>query len=471
MTRVRGPRSKLRRLGLVAIVAVAIPASAAPVPAATPGTQEWVSFSDRKGTAQSVVLSPDGARVYVTGMRNVALNPPDFGTIAYRASDGAQLWVKRYNGPVNRGDGATDVTVSSDGSKLFVTGNSPGSTNTMDIATVAYRASDGAQLWVARYNNAAVNGDEFAKKIAVSPDGSTVFVGGVVAAGSSRDDYLVIAYDMATGVQKWIASYRGYFTDRLVDLGVKPDGTQVFVTGTVLTNASAGYDYATVAFRASDGARQWAKRYNGPVNGEDGDSAAGLAVSHDGSQVFVTGHSWGGSSFNDYATIAYRSTDGAQLWATRFDGPRGGSDAGTDVTSSPDGTRVFVTGISTQTADRSSLSDYQTVAYDAANGAVKWTKRTASRPNTSNYPYRIVVSPDGNNVVVTGTTDEHATDWDPDFFTVAYSASTGSKLWSHRDFGEPYQPAYPNGLAASNARVVVTGQSQELYTTVSYALG
>ena len=59
--------------------------------------------------------------------------------------------MKRYNGPGNGDDVAYALGVSPDGSKVFVTGRSTGSTSA-DYATVAYDASSGTQLWVKRYN-------------------------------------------------------------------------------------------------------------------------------------------------------------------------------------------------------------------------------------------------------------------------------------------------------------------------------
>src|SRR5437870_4709988 len=71
------------------------------------------------------------------------------------ATPGSQLWVKRYNGPLNDDDGARALGVSPDGTTVFVTGASIGTTNGDDYATVAYNASTGANLWLARYNGAA----------------------------------------------------------------------------------------------------------------------------------------------------------------------------------------------------------------------------------------------------------------------------------------------------------------------------
>jgi DNA-binding beta-propeller fold protein YncE len=55
---------------------------------------------------------------------------------------------------------------------------------------------------------------------------------------------------------------------------------------------------------------------------------------------------------------------GHRLWAARYDGPAGGSDSGQSVAVSPDGTKVFVTGASDQ--DLSANDDFATVAYAAS---------------------------------------------------------------------------------------------------------
>ena len=158
--------------------------------------------------------------------------------MAYSAATGARLWVQRYNGPGNGNDAASSVAVSPDGSRVFVTGASQGTTLGPDYATVAYSAATGARLWVTRYNGPA-NGDDAARSVAVSPGGSRVYVTGGSYPGSATP-----AYSAATGAQLWLARHNDML---LAAVAVSPGGSRVYVTG---LTGPFHYDYATVAHRA-----------------------------------------------------------------------------------------------------------------------------------------------------------------------------------------------------------------------------
>ena len=156
--------------------------------------------------------------------------------------------------------------------------------------------------------------------------------------------------------------------DLASSLAVSPGGATVFVTGT--SRGASGLDYATVAYNAATGAPRWARRYNGRANGED--SARSVAVSPGGATVFVTGFSRGATSGLDYATVAYNAATGAQRWVSRYNGPKNGDDYAVSVAAGPGGRSVFVTGTST---GRGTGFDYATIAYNAATGAPRWTRR------------------------------------------------------------------------------------------------
>ena len=137
-------------------------------------------------------VSPDGSTVVVTGTSIGPTYTPDYVTVAYDASTGAELWVKRYNGPRHR-DEATALGVSPDGYTVFVTGFSTVRRADGDYATVAYDAATGARLWLRRYDGPG-NGYDAATALGVSPDGSRVFVTGNSFGSGSGSDYATVAY-------------------------------------------------------------------------------------------------------------------------------------------------------------------------------------------------------------------------------------------------------------------------------------
>jgi DNA-binding beta-propeller fold protein YncE len=199
---------------------------------------------------------------------------------------------------------AYDLAVSPDGSKVFVTGTSVPDNPYQDFATVAYDAATGTELWATLFSG-RTNGYDLAFAVGVSPGGSRVFVAGTSSGGATGDDMAVVAYDAASGAERWRARYDGGVGqgDTATDLAVSPTGTRVYVTG---RSSGTGFDedYATLAYRASNGARLWTERYDGPAGSTD--VAESMAVSPDGRRVYVTGYSDGGATNWDYATIAYR---------------------------------------------------------------------------------------------------------------------------------------------------------------------
>jgi hypothetical protein len=226
-------------------------------------------------------------------------------TAGQAAVPGMQLWVRRYNSAGNGYDAAYSVAVSPAGGTVFVTGGNPGISGS-GYVTVAYNAATGAQRWVRRYNGPG-NGRDRAQSVAVSPAGGTVFVTGDSTGIRSGADYATVAYNAATGARRWITRYNGPAngSDFAQSVAVSPVGGTVFVTGASYRKSNTNPDYATVAYNAATGAQRWVRRYNGPGNGYD--YATSVAVSPGGGTVYVTGYSQrtAGSEEPDYATVAY----------------------------------------------------------------------------------------------------------------------------------------------------------------------
>lgn len=437
------PARSLSRFAAVVTVASMSVGIFPGIASAIPGSQLWLKRYDgpanRSDFAESLGVSPDGSKLFVTGRSTGSST--DYATVAHDAFTGDQLWAKRYNGPGDGRDAAHALGVSPDGSQVFVTGHSTGSPFHTDYATLAYYASTGAQLWARRYNGTADHND-YATALGVSPDGSEVFVTGNSKGLNGRFHYVTVAYDSSTGAQLWAKHYRGpgKSIDEANALGVSSDGSRVFVTGRSGEFAS-DTDYATVAYEAATGAELWARRYNGTGNYLD--FATSLAVSPDATAVFVSGFSYG-LNISGYATVAYDAATGAKLWVKRYEGPELGFGNATALGVSPDGPQVFVTG-------RSFLrrsDDYATLAYDATTGARLWAKRYKGPGRSDDFPTAIAVSPDGAEVFVTGWSWGGSTTF-YDYATVAYDAITGDEHWAMRYDGPANDYDQANDLGVS----------------------
>ncbi len=427
----------------------------------TPGEQLWVQRFNGTGNlddaGKSVAVSPDGSRVFVGGYSYGATTEADYATFAYDTHTGAELWASFYD-YANSYDYGTDLAVSPGGSLVFITGS-----GSAGITTVAYDATTGSQQWVAHYEA------DQPTAIAVSPDGSSVFVEGDVGRAHGLD-FVTIAYDATSGARRWAVRYDGpaHRDDLPHGLAVSPDGSRVFVTGSS-THAGSNcglfgiscYDFLTVSYDTSTGAKVWATRWNGPTDG--GDTANAIAISPGGSKVFVTGttdsfsHGW-----PDMATVGYDASTGAQLWGVRYNDPDDNIDEPEGIAVSPGGSKVVVTGLSFQGQSR--FDDYATVAYDAASGAQLWASRYNGLVNAADdHAIAVVVSPGGSKIYVTGTSE--GPNYGDDYATVAYDAATGGQQWVSRYEG-PGSPPYDRDVAwaiaisPDGSRVFVTGESE-----------
>jgi outer membrane protein assembly factor BamB len=315
----------------------------------------WSTSVGRAG-ATALAVSHDGTKLFVTGSTHD--RPHEYLTTAYDTANGARLWQRLYGPPPQGGNQAAAIGVSSDDSRVFVTGRNAGPSGD-DYATLAYDAATGHTLWNSRYDGSG-KGDDRASSLTVSSDGK-VFVTGSSYGGSVRsNDYATIAYSAATGAKLWGAHYNGPANrgDAASSIILSDDGTKAFVTGSSSGGGATADDYATVAYDTANGAQLWAARFDGPGHGND--EAKAIAVG--GDKVFVTGPSYGGpATLSDYATVEYDQSTGAPLWTSRYNGPGSGDDVANAIAATADGSRVFVTGSSY--GGPMTATDYATVAY------------------------------------------------------------------------------------------------------------
>ena len=404
------------------------------------------------GASASVARAPQAVTTQAVTPQTVTVTGA--GTSLPTASPGTQLWLKLY---ANRGNGgALSVAVSPNGSTVFVTGYTTTASGTDDDTTVAYNSVTGAQRWAKSYGGPG--GTDRALSVAVSPNGKEVFVTGYSFGASSGVDYLTIGYNAATGAQLWVRRYDdGLGVDassEAAEVAVSPNGSTVFVTGTS-ASFTKGNDYATIAYNATTGAQRWVARYNGV---EGANYAHALAVSPNGKTVVVTGASLGTNNSYDYATVAYNAVTGAQRWAKRYNGARRGGVSRGANSVAVSGSTVFVTGSSIGT---NGIYDYATVAYNAVTGAQRWAKRYVGPSSGDGQAYSVAVSPSGGTVFVTGYTDTSSTTAGYDYTTIAYNAATGAQRWLARYNGTAnfLDEAFQVAVAPGGGTVYVTGES------------
>jgi hypothetical protein len=446
---------------LLISVTVVAPAHAA----ATGYSARWTKRYDATSAddaAHAVVVSPDGAAVYVTGYSDGKTGGANYATVAYSTADGALLWSRRYDGSAHTGDVSRAIAISSDGSRVFITGRSHGALTGDDYATVAYDAATGSQLWASRYTGPRA-GDDEATSLAVSPDNSTVYVTGHSHGTGTGADYATVAYDASTGAEGWVTRYNAPDggDDAGLAIGVAPDSTLLFVTGRTETG-SAGIDGTTVAYDAPTGTQRWVRSYDGPGSGND--VLLALGVSPDGSRVFVGGQSLGAGTGVDFVTIAYDASTGADRWTSRYDGPAGDNDSMTDLAVTPNGGSVVVTGGSRGTGTG---TDYATISYGATTGARRWARRYDGP--SSGDDVSAALDPGTGSASVTG--HSHGSGTGDDYATVTYALSNGALLHTGRYDGPAHASdvATDVGVSPDGATVFVTGRSTGASTAYDFA--
>ena len=305
------------------------------------------------------------------------------------------------------------MMVSPDGETVFVTGPSAGNGTGLDYATEAIDAQTGTSLWVRRYNGPG-DGDDQPVGLAVAPDGSSVYVTGTSEGSGTGDDFATQALNASTGAVRWVRRDNGAGNgdDHAAGIAVSPDGTRVYVAGDGNGGATTGADYTTIAYNTVSGATDWKRRYAGAGT----DTPAGITVAPDGSKVFVTGSSSSAGHGADYFTIAY-TADGKPAWQVRHDDGTDGDDTPIAVAVNPSSSLVFVTGTE---PNRHGPILATTFAYNAATGATVWSGQFETGTAAG-----LALSPDGEMVFVT----TFPPSLNRDCSVVAYSAPDGALLW------------------------------------------
>lgn len=378
--------------------------------------------------------------------------------------------------PGHASDRGADVLVataaSADGATVFAAGYSQSAAGDLDGLVLATEAATGATAWTRRYAGAADASDAFVD-VALSLDGSRVYAVGSrdASAQAGMGDMLVAALDAGSGELLWATAYDGGGKDAALALAVGPAHPEaaagsdiVYVTG---QSDGEGTDAVTEAFEGPTGAIRWTDRFAEAEGFVPWDSTDDIAVSADGTRVFVAGSTYNGTTHTyDGLVIAYESgmLDDEER---QVGGERGW------VQLLPKATvyRVLATGDSVVVAGKTwrdlsspvggfEQSDLLAAGLEAETGEVRWTDRYSGASPTmgENLATAIAGSADPGRVYVAGIASG-VTDADEDMVVIAYDVATGTPAWT-APYGAPgHIGDAPLALVETAGRVVVTGVS------------
>lgn len=400
------------------------------------GTAIWTKYyngpDDLDDQAAALAISPDGSKLFVTGTSfDVLAHRVRIATVALNAATGSRLWTRTYSSA----NQAESITTSPDGSRVYVSATTGvDSTSGARFHTIAYDAATGVQAWAKQVDSpfGTASRGEFASELVTSSDGTKVFVAG----DGSRQNTLgatvyhsqVVAFRASDGTTLWTKRYDGLGFGSEAQITVGLDDSKVFLASRTPYISPTGYDWRTIAFSATTGAVLWTRS----IAGYGTDEPKDIRMSADGTKVFVAGVYSGVAQLSpyyltpDFLTVAYNATNGATLWSARYDTSTHGDEDPAALAVSPDGARIYVTGTTmTHGCNRdTNCRRYLTVAHDARTGAMTWSAVNGGSLGRST-PVAVVVSPGSRRVYVTGTARNppvdsfgHADDW----LTIAYSA-------------------------------------------------
>jgi len=397
----------------------------------------------RYDTVVAIAADPTGSRVFLTGYNNIyEVDGNNITTFAFDAAGGL-LWQDTYDGPNSIRDVPGAVAVSPGGGTVVVVGGrdghysySTGNWTTGDYVVVAYDAATGARRWVSSYDG---GGYDFGVDAAFAPDGSKLYVTGrSQRAGEWKldFDFVTLALDATTGEILWetreAAPFEGYDAGYAIHLAVSPDGQHVASAGRwQVDNDPQEYGYGTFVHDATTGNRRWqAILSSGPLTSS---WPAELQFSPDSSLLHVTGHLHvvGGPGW-DAGTVTYRVEDGERLWMDRL-----GLSATTgnpDLVVSRQTGAVYV--LHAMTTSNPSL-DIVVTNYEPLSGNHTWTTRYNDAPyddatGLSQFDPALAVGPDGRHIYVTGRGNQFG----EQVITVAFDTAAGAFKWDAR-YGVP----------------------------------
>lgn len=192
---------------------------------------------------------------------------------------------------------------------------------------------------------------------------------------------------------------------------------------------------------------RWVYRHNGPANGND--EAWSVVVGED-STVYAAGASWGSGTSCDFVIVSLTS-QGAERWIYRYNGPGNSSDLAYSIALGIDG-NLYAAGSS---VGSSASYDFVVASVDTSGGE-RWVYRYNGPGNGYDEARWVAVGGD-SSLYVAGKSMGWGTDYD---LTVVSLTPQGDERWTYRYNGPDSlaDRAY-SVLAAADNNLYVPGYS------------
>jgi hypothetical protein len=379
------------------------------------------------------------------------------------------LWTKIFNGPMGGFDQAEDIVVDLD-DNAYVTGQVQREDNS-DIGTVKY-SSDGIQLWVSFYDGPIDT--DWPKAIAVDDSGKYIYVAGYTQVDENGvdHDWILIKIDADTGDTLWTRIYgSANFFEFAGHVAVGHSG-DVYVAGMAGSISHPGVDAFTI--------RKYDKYGNllGMVQGRDGPGAhPGAMVLDDDENVYLTGVDQiptiiASEKYDKFLSLQWARIEMDTLLRERVATAMAVDDSGNvyivgycngswyGITPTPDDT----------------ISDYFILSYNDVSGIPRYWKEYSCPPeDSSDAATGVVVDDAGQYIYVSGFGNGRTTSL-RDIWTMKIVAATGDTVWTRKfngpgngnditagwgDFGIPGPLSIPMVMDPSGTILYIAGATEE----------
>jgi S-formylglutathione hydrolase FrmB len=329
----------------------------------------------------------------------------------------------------------------------------------------------------------ATAGDDLAGGLAVDSSGNIYEAAGVSGAAEGQValgdmDILVQKVD-AAGNRKWAVQFGTALKDCPCSLGVDGLG-HVYVAGytkgaldPALSASNGGDDCFVAKLSQETGEILWKAQVGSTL----ADRIYGMAVNRSTSEIYVAGYTKGllsgASNAGDKdAFVAKLDADGKVIWKDQFGSS--GEDKAWSVALSPDGSRVWVSGVASgQVGSDAALggSDCFLACY-AADGARAWLRQFGTTANEE--AYAVAISPDGQPYIAGYTTGGFAGSASPvekDIIVASFDSkgaiawkdqfgSSGASECTERGAGIAFSPSGRFYVSAFSDGEFQTGRAQ-----------